>query len=371
MTVTPIIDPEFSNWIFPLASDELAVLEGNILRDGCRDPLLVWAGQNILVDGHNRFNICQKHGLPYKTKALEFASREAVVEWMDTNQLGRRNLTNDQRSLLRGRLYNRTKMTMAEAGARSLSQSATSLDTAAVLAEKHGVHRATIIRDGKRAEFFEELQRIAPDEARAVWRGEKRLNEVRRTVARAKVQITASLPDAKYRVIYADPPWNYGNQITEDYGAARFHYPTMTIRELCEMEVPVGKDRRLVRVTEISEPDAVLFLWVTSPLLRECWPVIHAWGFTYKASFIWDKVLHNMGHYNSVRHEFLLIATRGSCTPDVPELIDSVQTIERTKHSEKPEEFRTIIETLYPHGRRVELFARKEAAGWDRWGNQA
>ena len=78
-----------------------------------------------------------------------------------------------------------------------------------------------------------------------------------------------------------------------------------------------------------------------------------------------------MGHYNSVRHEFLLVCTRGSCTPDVPKLFDSVQSIERSnKHSEKPQEFRDIIDTSYLVGKRVELFAREPHEGWEVWGNE-
>ena len=72
-----------------------------------------------------------------------------------------------------------------------------------------------------------------------------------------------------------------------------------------------------------------------------------------------------MGHYNSVRHELLLVATKGSCVPDNAKLFDSVQVIERTdKHSEKPEEFRGIVDTLYKHGNKLELFARKQVKGW-------
>ena len=77
-----------------------------------------------------------------------------------------------------------------------------------------------------------------------------------------------------------------------------------------------------------------------------------------------------MGHYNSVRHELLLICVRGSCQPDIKKLFDSVQSIERTKHSRKPEEFRTIIDTVYPKGNRIELFARGKYNGWDSYGNQ-
>jgi N6-adenosine-specific RNA methylase IME4 len=89
--------------------------------------------------------------------------------------------------------------------------------------------------------------------------------------------------------------------------------------------------------------------------------VVRAWGFTCKAHFVRDKVRHNMGHYNSVRHELLLICTRGSCVPDAPKLYDSVQAVERDgQHSQKPEEFRGIA--LYGSGNRIELFARQESA---------
>ena len=172
-------------------------------------------------------------------------------------------------------------------------------------------------------------------------------------------------PAGKYRVLYADPPWSYGNSGiigNDNYGRAKRHYPDMSITELVDM----GED-----IKEIAEKDAVLFLWVTSPLLAECFPVIEAWGFKYKTSFVWDKIKHNFGHYNSVRHEMLLICTRGSCTPDAKTLIDSVQSIEKSrKHSEKPEQFRQIIDSLYTSGARLELFARADAPGWDRWGNE-
>ena len=134
----------------------------------------------------------------------------------------------------------------------------------------------------------------------------------------------------------------------------------MKIEELCDLPVK-----------DLADDDAVLFLWATSPLLEQAFKVVNAWGFSYKASFVWYKVKHNYGHYNSVRHELLLLCTRGSCPPDVSTLINSVVTLERSdKHSEKPEEFRQIIDQLYPKGPRVELFARDPVAGWVTWGNE-
>jgi N6-adenosine-specific RNA methylase IME4 len=209
----------------------------------------------------------------------------------------------------------------------------------------------------------EKIKREAPEQFQAIERGEKTIPQVKRELKKAEVTATlAALPSSKYRVLYADPPWKYGNSGSglDNYGPAERHYPSMTISELCSLNVK-----------ELTEDNAVLFLWVTSPMWAECWPVIKAWGFEYKAQFVWDKVKHNFGHYNSVRHELLLVCTRGSCTPDVKTLIDSVQVIERSeKHSEKPQEFRDIVEMLYPHGKRLELFARHTVAGWDVWGNE-
>lgn len=194
----------------------------------------------------------------------------------------------------------------------------------------------------------------------------KKVTEAQRELTRLSKKQAPPMPSNKYRVVYADPPWQYGNSgvinDSDSYGRAERHYPTMSIDELCDM----GKDIR-----ETVEDDAVLFMWVTSPLLEECFPVIKAWGFRYKTSFVWDKVRHNFGHYNSVRHELLLVCTRGSCTPDERKLFDSVVECERTdNHSEKPEVFREMIDTLYTHGNKLELFARRDVPGWDLWGNE-
>lgn len=173
------------------------------------------------------------------------------------------------------------------------------------------------------------------------------------------------IPPNKYRVIYADPPWKYNDSGVvnegDGYGKAERHYPTMTIQELCDLPIK-----------NMAHTDSVLFLWTTSPMLEDSFKVIRAWGFQYKASFVWDKVKHNYGHYNSVRHEFLLVCTRGSCVPDSDKLLDSVISIERSGvHSQKPHEFIDMIDALYTHGTKIELFSRNGGKdGWDTWGNE-
>ncbi|RLD64000.1 MAG: hypothetical protein DRI84_09090, partial [Bacteroidetes bacterium] len=169
-------------------------------------------------------------------------------------------------------------------------------------------------------------------------------------------------PKGKYRIIYADPPWQYNDkQDISALGGATKHYPTMSIPELCSLPVP-----------SITDQNAVLFLWVTSPFLEDSFQVINAWGFKYRTSIVWDKDAHNMGHYVSVRHEFLLICVQGSCTPDTNKLFHSVVTLKRDNiHSHKPEFFREMIDRMYFNGNKIDLFARtKPTDQWEVWGNQ-
>ena len=96
------IDNEFKNLIPVLTADEYSELEKSILREGCRDALVTW--NNILIDGHNRYEICTKHALPYNTVERAFLCRDDVIEWIIRNQFGRRNLPAYERARLALRL---------------------------------------------------------------------------------------------------------------------------------------------------------------------------------------------------------------------------------------------------------------------------
>ena len=143
------------------------------------------------------------------------------------------------------------------------------------------------------------------------------------------------LPPGPYRVLYADPPWQYRSTDPFYHGHATHHYPTLSIAELCALPV-----RKLVA------SKAVLFLWVTAPILPECFPVLKAWGFTYKTQLIWDKMKRQYGYYVGGQHEILLLCTRGSCQPDMQALPPSVHRIAPGEHSAKPAEFRLLIDAL-------------------------
>ena len=146
------IDPEFRDLLPPLSTEESSALEQSILTNGLRDPLTVW--NDILIDGHNRYKICKKYNLDYNIVEMDFPSKEAVKDWIDSNQLGRRNLTPDAFRLALGRLYNRRKISFAQAGSRCQSDNGSGR-TSEELAKSHGVSPRTVIRASKFAEQVE------------------------------------------------------------------------------------------------------------------------------------------------------------------------------------------------------------------------
>lgn len=166
--------------------------------------------------------------------------------------------------------------------------------------------------------------------------------------------------DACYPVLYADPPWRY-EHAESDSRAIENQYPTMTIDDICALPV-----------AELATPDAILFLWATSPKLAESMRVIEAWGFIYRTCAVWDKKKIGMGYYFRQQHELLLVATKGSIPTPTPETRPpSVFSQCRNEHSAKPSQFAEWIESMYPTLPRIELFCRSPREGWAVWGNQS
>ena len=90
-----IIDPEFESLVPPLSQEEYSQLEANILRDGCRDPITIW--DNVILDGHNRYKICRQHDILFNVNPILIENRDEAISWICSNQMGRRNLTDERR----------------------------------------------------------------------------------------------------------------------------------------------------------------------------------------------------------------------------------------------------------------------------------
>lgn len=166
------------------------------------------------------------------------------------------------------------------------------------------------------------------------------------------------IPKGEFELIYADPPWRY-NFTESPTRSIEKEYSTMTLDEIKKLEIPSSKD-------------CILFLWCPAPkLYPEGMEVIKAWGFEYKTCMVWVKDRIGMGYYARNRHEFLLIATKGSPgTPKPKNRPDSIINAKRGKHSKKPEITYKLIEQMYPKKKKIELFARNERKNWNSWGNE-
>lgn len=158
------IDAEFAALIPLLNPEERRQLEDNIVEHGgARDPLVVWAskGALMLLDGHNRFEICTRLELPFDIHEMRFSTREEAADWMDRNQLGRRNLHPDAFTLILGRRYNRAKK-QGERTDITSGQSDHKSTTAERLGKEHGVTEKTVRRAGKFAEAVAKVKKIDP-----------------------------------------------------------------------------------------------------------------------------------------------------------------------------------------------------------------
>jgi N6-adenosine-specific RNA methylase IME4 len=182
------------------------------------------------------------------------------------------------------------------------------------------------------------------------------------------------LPRNDYRIVLADPPWQYQSWSGKSKDPRRRRvvedeYPTMPVEAI-----------KALPVAEICGPDALLLCWVTMPLLREGLEVIASWGFEYRTAFlVWGKLSDDrqpavgFGRYTRSNGEVCLLGRRGAGVKPVEGVaIANLVLSKRGRHSEKPLAQYNIIDRLF--GRespRVELFARRRMPGWDVWGFEA
>jgi len=180
--------------------------------------------------------------------------------------------------------------------------------------------------------------------------------------------IDIQLPDKKYNIIYADPPWTFKtySEKGKEKKSAENHYDCMNIQDIYNLPVQ-----------DLADDNCILFLWVTYPLLKEGLQTIEEWGFTYKTcGFSWvkknkkaDSFFWGLGYWTRANNEICLLATKGKPTR-VSKSVHQIIYEPIDKHSKKPLVVRDKIVELCSDLPRIELFARQTAEGWDSWGNE-
>jgi N6-adenosine-specific RNA methylase IME4 len=457
------IDQEFKALIPPLTPEEYSQLEANLIADGCRDPLVVWAvppenwwskedviltgdiisdedfiiskraanqsveilhrtpqfvylrttdkdegisfetwdfgvvareknspyevvtdagnGSFILVDGHNRFEICSKHNIPFETKPMFFDSRAHVRIWMRENQKGRRNLT--PAWLIELGLGNKSDlieignnaMSEKKKGNQNAVKEKTTLsqndnivfppvNTRAEIAKSAGVSTGQV-------GMAEQVKKKAPDLWEKAKQGEVSIStaykKIRKSekkaehaenIAKQKQDIATGkvkLPEGVFEVVVIDPPWNYGREYDPDTSRVANPYPEMTQQELLQLNPPFAED-------------CFLFLWTTHAFIRDGFELLDSWGFNYKATLVWNKQKIGMGSCLRMQCEFCLIGFKGNAKWENTTWRDIIEE-PRREHSRKPDKFYEMVDAL-TIGRKLDFFSREQREGWENYGNE-
>lgn len=364
------INNKFKDLLPPLTKEQILGLEQDILAHGCLEPLIIWNG--TLIDGHHRYDICQKHGLTYEVKNMQFDSEMHAMYWCWSNQKNRRNLSKYE-------LAAKALMFEDWFAGKAKERQGTRTDIVETLpqceigktrdqvAEIAGISGRTIdkvktIEAKASIEIKEKLRKqdISINKAYSdIKSGEKRTERINKIVEISKCNAELNT-DKKYAVIYADPPWQYEHSKT-DSRKIENQYPTMTLEDI-----------KSLPVNNIALEDCILFLWTTSPKLTEAMEVITAWGFTYRTCAVWDKQKIGMGYYFRQQHELLLVAVKCNIPAPLPaNRPSSIFSYPRGEHSKKPVEVYGMIESMYGELPKIELFARnKHNQNWHVWGNE-
>lgn len=420
------VNQKFKDLIPPLTADERKQLEENILKDGVRDPLVVWEG--TLVDGHNRYEIARKHGLEYRVVEKEFRDEDEATLWIIDNQFGRRNLPDVDRIMLSqkrsGVLAEMAKKRQKEAVSRANAekpkragdnsfsfiifdktetkmyddidseQKPTQINH--VLAWKEPkeqqerepaekpkpVHvQAEIakmagVSQGKVAQF-EQIQKKKPELIKEIREGNMTIGGAYKEVKR---QEKAAAQESKREENYEKV------EKLESPLDAQGLFQTIVIdppwdwgdegdvnqfgRAKPEYHTMPISEIESLPVNKIADDNCHLYLWVTNRSLPKAFRLIEAWGFRYITCLTWVKPSIGMGNYFRGSTEQVLFAVKGSQMLKRRDVGTHFEAKRGDGHSAKPDEFYLLVESC-SYGPYIDVFGRKERDGWTVWGENS
>lgn len=432
------INQQFKDLIPPLTKEEYNGLEESIKNEGCRDPIIVWNGNgmsNVIIDGHNRYEICCKNDINFKLSYKDFDSESDAKIWIIKNQFSRRNLDAYQRVKLSLRLEevisekakknlklaiggDRKSLNFKNQGQQKSANldiinnhdtylSSTDHDQFCVannhnLTEKLNEIKKEIVeikQENKEAKQF--LKKIDPIETRkeiAKLAGvshdtvskvkkieEKATPEVKKKLENQEISINQAYQQIKNeenrnkpREVKPLPVGLYDIIYADPPWKYDFSKDT---KDSIEVHYPTMDLEDIEDMEVPSSDNSVLFLWTTSPKLEEGLQVLNAWGFKYKSSMVWDKSgieigknWISMGYWFRGQHEILLVGVKGKFSPPKEDArFPSIYREFKSVHSKKPEFIYEMIEKMFPNENHkyLELFARNKRENWTSWGNES
>lgn len=348
---------EYAN-LFPMMQpDELEDLVADVKRNGLIEPIVLY--EDKILDGRNRFLACGEAGVkPH----YEYYKGDEPVSYVISKNLHRRHLNKSQWAGVAWK----AKIMLAEEAKKRQAWTPTNTKVELIPPSEQGKARDKAGEifgvSGRYVDAFGKIEQEAPEYIEPIMQGEITITKAKREIAKEKIKNLPNpkLPEGKYSVIYADPPWPVGSIVMDKWESPiEDKYPTMSIEEI--KALPVG---------DLAYDKCSLFMWTTHTFLLNALEIINEWGFKYSCCITWDKGggWTQFGFHK--RTEFLLYAYKGGINVDqygdaIPTLISEKKTV----HSKKPDSIREMIKLKTPEPR-LEMFARGEYDGWVVWGNE-
>jgi N6-adenosine-specific RNA methylase IME4 len=336
----------------------------SIENNGVLEPLVIKKDKTI-ISGHRRQQAAVEAGLDQvPVRKVEFDSED--LERRTLIELNRYRERTDGIKIKEGRELIRIETDLAKSrqGTRTdivpnLAQSLTGRSIKKT-AKKLGMGKETLRKGLKVYEAADKGNEVARRQVKKLEQDSASIHAAHRALKKEKQieELEAEppqLPDGSYRVLVADPPWEYSNQSYRSGNRGAVDYPTMELSDLKELDVPAADD-------------SVLWLWTTNAFMSEAHELLDLWGFEQKTILTWVKERMGVGHWLRNQTEHCLLATRGNPTVDLEDQTTYLKA-PRREHSRKPDEFYELVESLCP-GSKYELFARQAREGWEAFGDE-
>jgi len=348
-----------------MTDEEYNSLKSSIKEQGLLLQIII-NSDGIILDGHHRHKACQELNINPKYKVKKFDSKTDEIIFVGECNLQRRQLTPLQRISIVRQLEpfykEKAKEKQVKGGKDKVMQkSAEAITVRDVLAKKANVSHDTYT---KGISILDSDDKTLINETLS---DEKKINSSYNKITNARIQNdskTPAIPEGQYNIWYVDPPWQFDNQNTGGslISGASQKYPTIPTDEIITLmqKMPFHKD-------------SVLFMWATNAMLRDAMEIISELGFTYKGKVTWRKTnFLGLGYWYRNVTEDCLFAIKGNVKAFHSQLPNFLEA-PNTKHSEKPDEMRNIIEDgikgINPI-EKIDVFARKKTDGWVSWGNE-
>jgi N6-adenosine-specific RNA methylase IME4 len=405
------IDPEFQSLIPPLTQEEYTQLEQNLISENNPDSIVLFTWDGTLIDGHNRYEICQKHNIQFKTIEKDFDDKDDVKLWIINNQLGRRNISDYSRGklgltateILEKKAKNNIKYGLNKPfpilekpiiNNKELNSQIDEFEPDEIVYEGNENHPLKQNKPEPKPSVSEPINRIkeaakiasvstgniskikkieekaSPEVKKELEEGKKSINEVykeikkeekqearKEEIAQLKLEIEQHPEpiNGKYDVIVIDPPWAYGTEYNPEGRRVASPYPEMSLEQIGNINIPASND-------------CVLWLWTTHKFMRYSFELLDKWGFQDKAILTWVKDRIGIGSWLRSQTEFCIMAVKGS--PKITLTNQStVLNAPLREHSRKPDEFYKMVDSLCV-GRKLDYFSREKRDGWSQYGNE-